>query len=816
MSSNPDLLLNSAGLPFRGADKENGDFSNDFSLPISPADVLERIPDAFVILDKQWRIVYANLRASEINKKPLSEFVGKTLWEEWPAAISTEIERQYRKAVAEMVDVHFVHNYADDKYDVWLEIDAYPSEHGLSLFYRDVSDRKHTELALMRSREDLQLAIDAARIGTFYCDWPLDKIIWNETCKGHFFLPPDAEVDFNLFYSLLHPEDREPTRLAIEHAMASRTTYDVEYRALSQDGRSRWINAVGRFYYDNGVPIRFDGITHDISERKNSHYALQQANSRTTRILESITDAFFTLDNDWRFTYVNAEAECVLRIAREEILGRALWEVFPGTEDSRFAAEYKRAMDEGVPIYLEEYSRTLGSWLEVRAYPSADGLSAFFQNVDARKAVEIERERLLTESVAHAAREAFLKRIANALRSPDPDRVQEEVVKLLGLELKADRCYFATYDLGRTRVVLGSDYHRESLPPIRGEYNFPNTAEMYHELYRASNVSAIEDAYTAPISDETRANMRLLDVRSRISAALADSGGLMTTLTVAMSDTTRRWTPEEAALVEAVAVQLRSGMDVARTVQREHNIAVRLQSALQPDLPASVQGLALSKFYRAALVQSEGVGGDFFDVFGVDSRTTALIVGDLSGKGLAAAAQVSTVRNMLRAFLYSLPTVEEAVRELNRILVQNSLITGFTTLFVGLYDSESCLLRYVSCGQEPALVRRRGTQTIEFLEETGAVVGAIEDAEFCEAETTLLPGDVLAMFTDGLTEVGASRSDLLGVEGVAKLLRGCELQNDDCPRWLADSVTAALIDGVDNYAQSGLRDDMCLLVAVAL
>ena len=145
------------------------------------------------------------------------------------------------------------------------------------------------------------------------------------------------------------------------------------------------------------------------------------------------------------------------------------------------------------------------------------------------------------------------------------------------------------------------------------------------------------------------------------------------------------------------------------------------------------------------------------------------MLGDLSGKGLAAAAQVSTVRNMLRAFLYSKLTVAEAVTELNRILTENNLLIDFSTLFVAAYDSGTRQLTYVNCGQEPALVRRSATGMVAPLSSTGPVLGSIENAQFDEETLTLAPGDALAIFSDGLTEVGLSRTTMLGAEGVTAL-----------------------------------------------
>ncbi|WCM23602.1 PAS domain-containing sensor histidine kinase [Paraburkholderia bryophila] len=123
--------------------------------------------------------------------------------------------------------------------------------------------------SLQDAHERLALAIDAADVGTFYCPMPMREIVWNVRCKEHFWLPPDAEVDFAPFYSLLHPEDRERTRRAVEAAVHAGVPYDIEYRTVSRHGEIRWIRAIGSTRYDaSGKPIRLDGITIDISAQK--------------------------------------------------------------------------------------------------------------------------------------------------------------------------------------------------------------------------------------------------------------------------------------------------------------------------------------------------------------------------------------------------------------------------------------------------------------------------------------------------------------------------------------------------------------------
>jgi signal transduction histidine kinase/CheY-like chemotaxis protein len=118
-------------------------------------------------------------------------------------------------------------------------------------------------------QQRLEIALDASELGTFHCEMPLGRILWNERCKAHFWLPANAEVDFDLFYSILHPEDRARTRQAVEACVYDGKLYDIEYRTVSHEGEVRWIRATGRTYYDeHRTPLRFDGTTQDITARK--------------------------------------------------------------------------------------------------------------------------------------------------------------------------------------------------------------------------------------------------------------------------------------------------------------------------------------------------------------------------------------------------------------------------------------------------------------------------------------------------------------------------------------------------------------------
>ena len=189
---------------------------------------------------------------------------------------------------------------------------------------------------LREQRERLVFATEAAQIGYWFCDLPFDKLIWDNRVKEHFWLPPNADVDIRLFYERLHSDDRERTREAIEESIETHTRYDIEYRTVSPEGQIKWIHAIGRTAYDeNGRPLRFDGVTQDVTALKEAQEAQRRAEAALVRSeklaivgrlaatisheinnpLEAVTNLLYLIEN----SATEEEARSYVKTAQEEL-----------------------------------------------------------------------------------------------------------------------------------------------------------------------------------------------------------------------------------------------------------------------------------------------------------------------------------------------------------------------------------------------------------------------------------------------------------------------------------------------------------------
>ncbi|BAU63417.1 multi-sensor hybrid histidine kinase [Stanieria sp. NIES-3757] len=278
---------------------------------------------------------------------------------------------------------------------------------------QDISDRKHheaerkqIEINLRHSEERLRLATDASEMGMWFWDLVNDKLEWTNRCKTLFGFAPDSSVTYQRFLNALHPEDRDRTDIAVKECIEQKTYYNIEYRVIWSDGSVHWLVAKGKCFYDrNDQPLRMMGTLQNINQRKQAEKALRESNQLITTILESMTDAFYALDRNWNFTYINQEAARKLKKSKQELIGKSIWSEFPALVDTELYSEYHRAFHDQVTTTFEYYDSSLAKWLEISAYPSKQALSVYFRDLTARKLADKqlqENQRILKFALSSA------------------------------------------------------------------------------------------------------------------------------------------------------------------------------------------------------------------------------------------------------------------------------------------------------------------------------------------------------------------------------------------------------------------------------
>jgi serine phosphatase RsbU (regulator of sigma subunit) len=402
------------------------------------------------------------------------------------------------------------------------------------------------------------------------------------------------------------------------------------------------------------------------------------------------------------------------------------------------------------------------------------------------------------QSRVAAEREALIGRIALALRSStDPMSVLEIAVRELGIALGVDHCYVAAYDQKNDTATINPEWHIEGRSSLIGSYRLSG--------FSANRTSRFREGLTQVIPDTTNdLGFQQLGIQAIIRVPLV-AGESLAALVVAMAHQKREWTLDEIVFVETVASQTQTALEAVRLRAREHQIAHDLQATLQPAVPKHLPNLSLGSFTKAALDESS-IGGDFIDVFEVEDGRFALIIADVSGKGLLAAAQLALVRNTLRTTLYLFGDAGIAANSLNAIVTSNNLLAGFVTLFIGIYDSAFGEITYVCCGHPPGLVRRLGG-SVEELKNSGLPIGVNEKIKYGERSFILNAGESLFLYTDGLSEAGPTRHDMLDVEGLISIV-GAVPEDAD-----AQSAAEQIVERVSEYANGVFQDDVAVLCA---
>lgn len=339
----------------------------------------------------------------------------------------------------------------------------------------------------------------------------------------------------------------------------------------------------------------------------------EQAN-RTRQILQRVTDGFFAIDRSWRFTFVNPIAEREFGREQGSLLGNRLPDLFPELVHTQMYAELARAMDLGEPTSIETLFEPRRSWLELHAYPDADGLSVYFHDVTARKQIEAERERQLLRG------QSLLRVVREFAGEGDPERlvasIAEEALRLLG----GDQVVVARWDAQQESLIQIASIVSDGQAPADEAVGASSMAQAVRQR-RPVVVNPPTDG--TPVAEPPKRRRRSApSLCAEVAAPLLDDDRLLGVISVMTRDQQRRFGLEDADLLEVLAglaaativgheeARLDGVLLSARTAQHEVNNRLSLVRgygeilADHPDLPAELRQPA-QEIVRASSAASD-------------------------------------------------------------------------------------------------------------------------------------------------------------------------------------------------------------------
>jgi PAS domain S-box-containing protein len=266
------------------------------------ANILESITDGFFTVDKNWIVTYWNKEAERILRMPRKNIRGKNIWDVYAAAIPLKFYSEYHRAVTEQVPVNFEEFFPP--LNLWIDVSAYPSEDGLAIYFKDITERKLTQENIRVIKERHEMVAKVTNDAIYEWDIVANVTYWGEgfeTLFGH--TRSEDKMPAESWINNLHPEEKETLWAASHQAFENKkTSMTRELRFKCADGTYKTVfDKLAILYDENQQPVKIVGALQDITERKNNEIAIAELNDQLSKRAEELIQSNEELE---RFAYV--------------------------------------------------------------------------------------------------------------------------------------------------------------------------------------------------------------------------------------------------------------------------------------------------------------------------------------------------------------------------------------------------------------------------------------------------------------------------------------------------------------------------------
>jgi PAS domain S-box-containing protein len=306
--------------------------------------------------------------------------------------------------------------------------------------------------------------------------------------------------------------------------------------------------------------------------------AIAAVHRRQATVLEAIADGFVTFDREWRYGYVNRVAADLVGRLPEDLIGRVLWDVHSGNDDTPLARALREAMEHGRQASGEAFSNSIGRWIEYRAYPTEDGLSLVFRDIDQRRRHD-ERLRFLAEaSTLLSSSLDYETTLSNVAELAVPGIASSCVIDLVGENGQLERVA-TVFDSGELSRLVGEMRRRN---PITPESRHPALQVLETgETMFFPELSADELSLVVEDRPDSLALARRLNPTSCVFVALRARGRTLGVMSLSTAGTRRRFDEQDRALIEELAQRVAMAVDNARLHEAERRARAEAEAANQ-------------------------------------------------------------------------------------------------------------------------------------------------------------------------------------------------------------------------------------------